>query len=159
MSQRASWTANRPRVMLAQPHGACVGRERHGLWQRPRCGRSARSWTMPTPRASNFAMACTYRGGQSSFVVSGDYVKGEAAISRADGTLAKALVIDFGTSSQPKLAVLLKGQGRLGDWRDLYIIDTGLGTFTHVNEIYADGPDKDPSMVVQVGTCVVAAPR
>ena len=107
----------------------------------------------------NFAFACTYRGGQSSFVVSGDYVRGEAAISRADGTLAKALVIDFGTSSQPKLAVLVKGQGRLGDWRDLYIIDTGPGTFTHVNEIYADGPDKDPSMVVQVGTCAVAAPR
>ena len=110
-------------------------------------------------QTSNFTMACTYRGGQASFVVSGDYVKGEAAISRADGTLAKALVIDFGTSSQPKLAVLLKGQGRLGDWRDLYIIDTGPGTFTHVNEIYADGPDKDPSMVVQVGTCAVAAPR
>jgi hypothetical protein len=110
-------------------------------------------------QTSNFAMACTYRGGQASFVVSGDYVKGEAAISRADGTLAKAFVtFEFNTSS-PKLAVLLKGKGRLGEGRDLYIIDTGLGTFTHVNEIYADGPDKDPSMVVQVGTCTAAAPR
>ena len=110
-------------------------------------------------QTSNFAMACTYRGGQASFVVSGDYVKGEAVISRADGTLAKAFVtFEFNTSS-PKLAVLLKGKGRLGEGRDLYIIDTGLGTFTHVNEIYADGPDKDPSMVVQVGNCTAAAPH
>ena len=78
--------------------------------------------------------------------------------TRLDGTLAKAFVrFDFNTSPQPKLAVLLKGQGRLGEWRDLYIIDTALGTFTHVNEIYADGPNKEPSMAVQGGTCTAAA--
>ena len=68
----------------------------------------------------DFALACTFRGGLSSFVVSGNYVKGEAAISRADGTLAKSFVrFDFNTAPQPKLAMLLKGLGRLGEWRDL----------------------------------------
>lgn len=117
------------------------------------------SVTDASAQTYDFALACTFRGGQSSFVVSGDYAKGEAAMSRVDGTVAKAFVkFDFNTSPQPKLAVLLKGQGRSGEWRDLYIIDTALGTFTHVNEQYVDGPDKEPFMAVQGGTCTAAAP-
>ena len=107
----------------------------------------------------DFALACTFRGGLSNFVVSGNYVKGEATISRADGTLAKSFVrFDFNTAPQPKLAILLKGLGRLGEWRDLYVIDTAVGTFTHVTEQYVDGTDKEPFMAVQGGTCAATGP-
>ena len=86
-----------------------------------------------------------WRKQNSASVVSGDYVKGEAVISRVDGTLAKAFVKwDFDTALKPKLAVLLKGQGRVGEWRDLYIIDTALGTFTHVNEQWFDRKEEKP---------------
>ena len=63
----------------------------------------------------DFTLACTFTGGHS-FVVSGNYVKGEAVMSRADGTLAKAFVrFDFNTAPRHKLAVLLRGQGRRGE--------------------------------------------
>jgi hypothetical protein len=112
----------------------------------------------PRAEAYNFALACTYTGGRASFVVSGDYVKGEATISRRDGTQTRAFVKwDFNTTPQARLAVLVRGQAQTGEWRDLYIIDTALGTFTHVNEHYVDGPGNDPFMAVQGGTCT--APR
>ena len=105
--------------------------------------------------ASTFALACTFKGGAYSFVVSGDYVKGEAYISRAGGGLSPAFVRwDFNTVPKPVLAILVRGKGH-DYWRDLYIIDTALGTFTHVNEIFAS-PDKELSMAVQGGTCIAA---
>jgi hypothetical protein len=103
----------------------------------------------------NFALVCAFKPQEwRTVVVSGDYVTGEATISHPDGTLRRAFVAFDGDrgGAPPKLAVLVKGKGR-SEWRDLYIIDTALGTFTHVNEVYADGPDKQPSMVVQGGTC------
>jgi hypothetical protein len=110
----------------------------------------------PRAEADDFALACVFRPQEwRTFVVSGKYSKGEATISRPDGTLSRAFVaFDFDRGGAPlKLVVLVKGQGRLGEWRDLYVIDTALGTFSHVNEIYADGPDKQPSMAVHGGTC------
>jgi hypothetical protein len=102
--------------------------------------------------ADEFALACTFTGGRSSFVVNGDYVKGEATLSHSGGTRGALVRSDFKYKT-PKLAVLVRGQGKNWEWRDLYIIDTALGTFTHVNEQYADGPGNDPSIAVQGGTC------
>jgi len=102
----------------------------------------------------DFVLACAIKPQQwRTIVISGDYAKGEATVSRPDGTLSRAFVAFTGEPPQRKLAILIKGKGRSGEWRDLYVIDTALGTVSHVNEVYADGPDKPPSMVLEDGTC------
>jgi hypothetical protein len=107
---------------------------------------------------SAFALACIFQGAAASFVVTGDYVKREATVSRSGGGAARAFVSwDFTTPPKPKLAILVRGKGRSGDWRDLYVVDTAARAFTHINEQWVDGPDHDPFMAVQGGTCTSAA--
>jgi hypothetical protein len=113
-----------------------------------------------TVQAEPFFIACTFDGGAASFTASGDYIKHTASISRVDGSRMPAYVtLNFRTASAPTLVLLLRGKSKADwAWRDLYIVDTAQGTFSHVNENWPDGPDSDPSMIVQGGTCASSRP-
>jgi hypothetical protein len=102
-----------------------------------------------------FSVACTFAGGTTTFVASGDYTARTAVISWQDGSVVHAFVTPrYDTMPKPTLALLVRGKTKAGSlWRDLYLVETGQGTFTQVNEIWADGPDRDPSMTVQGGSC------
>ncbi len=110
--------------------------------------------------SSSFSLACSFRGGKASFVVSGDYTTQKAGIIGATGSVREAQVsFEMGVLPPPTLAILVRGKGNLGDWRDLYIVGAAGGPFTHINEIWADGPDKAPFMAVQSGVCAAPAEK
>lgn len=105
-----------------------------------------------------FALACVFHGGRHSFVVQGDYTEKRATISHSSGMRTAYVASNF--KLPPTLSILVRGKTqRDEDWRDLYIVDTALGTFTHVHETWADGPNSDPFMAVQSGTCTSARPQ
>jgi hypothetical protein len=105
---------------------------------------------------STFALACTFRGDKATFVTSGDTSSGEATIAYEQKFRPAFAEADLGTDPKPTIAILVRGRSSTRPSRDLYIIDTALGIFTHVHENYADGPDKPPVMAVQGGTCTAA---
>src|SRR5262249_17788762 len=100
--------------------------------------------------ASSFSLTCAFKGGGLPFVISGSATTGEATIVYENITRKALVKADLTTSRQTTLAISVRGTNRTGvDWRDLYVINTALGTFTHVAEKVADFQ----IMAVQSGTC------
>jgi hypothetical protein len=80
--------------------------QRPVLWRVPRAERLHRRGDAAAEAQSTFSLACTFKGGAANFVVSGDCVKGEAMMSRRDGSFARGYVTwDHPTPPNPTLAM------------------------------------------------------
>jgi hypothetical protein len=101
-----------------------------------------------TEDTSKLVLACTFEGGRAKFVAMIDRPKGEAKVSSISGEMRDGYATPYGP-----LIFFVTGKGR-SVWRDTYFISDTDDTFVHLNEVYADGLDKQPFVVGQSGRCV-----
>lgn len=112
-------------------------------------------------RAEAFTLRCTYEPATAfSFELSAASMSSRMTQTTING--AKRDLVS-GVPGGGKHPFLASGRGK-SKWRDLYLVEFNPWgdkicsepcRFTHINEIYPDGDDADPSIIVQVGGCVV----